>query len=183
MARKINVKLILELREGNMSRNMIAETRHISRHSVSDVFAIADEKGIKYADVRNLDDNAVYQMFYPDKHVVEKMFKEPDYEYIHDELKKVGVTLKLLWEEYKEKCLENGDIPMGYTRFCGGYGNFTTVNKLTNHLENKPGVKVEVTPWNDERIKNWANAIGPYTAQVINRIFTAVDIKEQYSSL
>ena len=78
MARKINVKLILELREGNMSRNMIAETRHISRHSVSDVFAIADEKGIKYADVRNLDDNAVYQMFYPDKHVVEKMFKELD---------------------------------------------------------------------------------------------------------
>ena len=144
MARKIDVKLILELRAAKMSRNMIAETRHISRHSVSDVFAIADRSGIEYKDVRNLDDNAVYQMFYPDKYVVESMFKEPDYEYIHDELKKVGVTLKLLWEEYKEKCLENGDIPMGYTRFCGGYGDFTTVNKLTNHLENKPGVKVEV---------------------------------------
>ena len=49
MARKIDVKLILELREAKMSRNMIAETRHMSRHSVSDVFAIADRKGIKYA--------------------------------------------------------------------------------------------------------------------------------------
>ena len=85
MARKIDVKLILELRAAKMSRNMIAETRHISRHSVSDVFAIADRNGIEYKDVRNLDDNAVYQMFYPDKHVVESMFKEPDYEYIHDE--------------------------------------------------------------------------------------------------
>ncbi len=93
MARKIDVKLILELRAAKMSRNMIAETRHMSRYSVSDVFAIADRKNIEYNDVKNLDDNAVYQMFYPDKHVVESMFKEPDYEYIHDELKKVGVTL------------------------------------------------------------------------------------------
>ena len=99
MARKINVKLILELREAKMSRNMIAETRHMSRHSVSEVFAIADRIGIKYADVRNLDDTEVYNMFFPDKHAVENLFKEPDYEYIHDELKNVGVTLKLLWEE------------------------------------------------------------------------------------
>ena len=60
MARKIDVKLILELRAAKMSRNMIAETRHMSRYSVSDVFAIADRKNIEYNDVKNLDDNAVY---------------------------------------------------------------------------------------------------------------------------
>ena len=38
MANKINVKLILELRAANMSRNSIAATRHISKNSVSDVF-------------------------------------------------------------------------------------------------------------------------------------------------
>ncbi|GEM_PF-6544888 len=46
MARKINVKLILELRDARLSRSMIASTRHISRHSVSEVFNIADGKGI-----------------------------------------------------------------------------------------------------------------------------------------
>ena len=51
---------------------------------------------------------------------------------------------KLLWQEYKDKCLEDDSIPMGYTKFCEGYGNHVTVNKLTNHLENKPGVKTEV---------------------------------------
>lgn len=40
MARKINVKLILELRAANLSRNTIAATRHISRHSVSDVWIV-----------------------------------------------------------------------------------------------------------------------------------------------
>ena len=48
MANKINVKLILELRDAHMSRNGIASTRHMSRHSVSDVFHIADELGITY---------------------------------------------------------------------------------------------------------------------------------------
>ena len=71
MAKKINVKLILELRDAHMSRNGIASTRHMSRHSVSDVFHIADEKGITYRDVRFLDENEVYRMFYPDKHAVD----------------------------------------------------------------------------------------------------------------
>jgi len=93
MAKKINVKLILELRDAHMSRNGIASTRHMSRHSVSDVFHIADEKGITYRDVRFLDENEVYRMFYPDKHAVDDLYKDPDYEYIHQELRKTGVLL------------------------------------------------------------------------------------------
>jgi uncharacterized protein (DUF433 family) len=54
MANKIRVKLILELRSAGMSRNLIASTRRISRNSVSDVFRIADAKGITHADIENL---------------------------------------------------------------------------------------------------------------------------------
>ena len=96
MARKINVKLILELRDAGMSRNSIASTRHLSRNSVSDVFSIADEKHITYDDVRDMSEEKVYRLFYPDKYVNETMYGEPDYEYVHNELKRVGVTLKLL---------------------------------------------------------------------------------------
>lgn len=83
-------------------------------------------------------------MFYPDKHAVETLHKQPDYEYIHQELKHVGVTQKLLWQEYQDKCKADGSIPMGYTKFCHGYGSYTVVNKLTNHLEHKPGDIAEV---------------------------------------
>jgi hypothetical protein len=102
MANKINVKLILELRNAGMGRNAIASTQHTSRNSVSDVFHIADDRGITYKDIRNLDEQEVYRMFYPSKHSVEDMYHDPDYEYIHKELKKVGVTLKLLCGEYKD---------------------------------------------------------------------------------
>ena len=74
---KIHVKLILQLRDAGMSRQEIASTRHISRNSVSEVFRIADEKGIHYADVRNLGENEVYRIIYPDKHQEEVMFEAP----------------------------------------------------------------------------------------------------------
>ena len=60
MANKINVKLILEFRDAHMSRNGIASTHHMSRHSVSDVFHIADELGITYQDIRTLDENRIF---------------------------------------------------------------------------------------------------------------------------
>lgn len=144
MANKINVKLILELRKTGLSRNAIASTRHMSKNSVGSVIHLSNELGITYDDIRELDDDAVYRMFFPDKFAVETLYEQPDYPYVHSELKKVGVTLKLLWEEYQEHCSSKGSIPMGYTKFCKGYSDYTVTNKLTNHLEHKPGVVTEV---------------------------------------
>lgn len=144
MANKIKVKLILELRSAHMSRNLIASTRHMSKNSVSDVFHIADSLGITFNDVKDKSEEDVYRMFYPDKYAIENLYKDPSYEYVHKELKKVGVTLKLLWFEYCDKCKGNNEISMGYTKFCEGYGNYTIANKLTNHLNHKPGIITEV---------------------------------------
>ena len=144
MANKIKVKLILELRAAHMSRNSIASTRHISRNSVSDVFHTADKMSITFDNIKDMDEEDVYRMFYPDKHAEETMYTDPDYEYIHNELKEVGVTLKLLWQEYQDKCRKSGDICMGYTRFCKGYSKYTIANSLTNHLLHKPGIITEV---------------------------------------
>ena len=144
MANKINVKLILELRKANMSRNEIAATRHISKNSVSEVIHLSDDLGITYDDVADIDADTVYRMFYPDKYATELLYTDPDYEYVHKELSRVGVNLKLLWKEYKDKCASANTVPMGYTKFCSGYSDFTIENKLTNHLEHKPGVITEV---------------------------------------
>ena len=144
MARKINVKLILELREAKLSRNYIADSRHFARNSVSEVFRIAEERGITYSDVSSLSDAEVYSMFYPDRHAVENIYSPPDYEHVHKELKKVGVTLFLLWEEYQSKCRSEGNLPVGKTKFYKGYQDFVISRHLTNHLEHKSGEKVEV---------------------------------------
>ena len=118
-----------------MSRNEIAATRHMSKSSVSEVIHLSDDLGITYDDVADIDADTVYRMFYPDKYATELLYTNPDYEYVHKELTRVGVNLKLLWKEYKDKCASAHTLPMGYTKFCSGYSDFTVENKLTNHLE------------------------------------------------
>lgn len=144
MAKKIKVKLILELRAAQMSQREICRTRKISQHSVGDVYRIADELSIIYNDVKDKSDEEVYRMFYPDKYVSEVLYKAPDYSYIHKELKKTGVNLKLLWHEYKDSCKTSSALSMGYTKFCEGYSEYVTANSLTNHLRHKPGIVCEV---------------------------------------
>ena len=83
MANKINAKLILELKASGLSRNQIAATRHMSKHSVSDVINIAKDKDIIYEKIKYLSEDEVYRMIFPDKFAVENLYEQPDYEYVH----------------------------------------------------------------------------------------------------
>lgn len=72
MANKINAKLILELSASRLSRNQIAATRHMSKHSVSDVINIAKEKEITYEKAKELSGDEVYRMIFPNKFAIER---------------------------------------------------------------------------------------------------------------
>lgn len=163
MSSKIKVKLILELRESHMSRNTIASLRGMSRNSVSSVFRIADQLGITYSDVKHKTPDEVYQLFFPDKFMIETLHQVPDYDYVHEELKGIGVNLKLLWKEYQDDCSKKGTLPMGYTKYCRGYNEHTISNKITNHLIHKPGVIVEV---------DWSGSTMSYVDRTTGEIIT-----------
>ena len=128
MANKINVKLILELRSTGMGRNAIAASRHISKNPVGDVFHIADRMGISYEDIAQMDGDAVYRMFYPDRHTLETLYDKPDHEYVHQELKRTGVTLKLLWQEYHMLLWHWSPLhcrPQGVLKVCSNIHHFS----------------------------------------------------------
>ena len=74
MADKIDVKLVLELQQANMSQRAIAASRHISTKSVAAVWKRADVLGISYADVADKSDDEVYLLFFPDKFQKETMY-------------------------------------------------------------------------------------------------------------
>ena len=71
-------------------------------------------------------------------------FKMPDYEYIHAELAKPNVTLKLLWEEYVDRCRVNGDRFYMETQFRRYYHKFARIHKATIRLEHKPALSMEI---------------------------------------
>jgi transposase len=178
MANRIKVKLILELRDARMSQRSIAATRHMSRSSVSDVFSIASEKSICYSDVRDMTEDEVYQLFYPAKHADPgQMYCLPDYSGVHAELRKVGVTLKLLWQEYQADCINNGTLPVGYSKYCDDYAKYVESLALTNHLIHKPGARCEVD-WSGPTM----NYVDTDTGEVIKvYLFVATLPYSQYS--
>jgi len=161
MARKINVKLILELKDSGLSQNQIAATRRISKTSVSAVVNIAKEKQLSFKDVREMNDDVLYQLFFPEKTTANQIYQLPDYEYVHRELKKVGVTLKLLHKEYQDLCKKSNTLSVGYSKFCDDYSRHCSSQAITNHLEHKPGQRCEVD-WSGPTMK-----ITPYGGETI----------------
>lgn len=161
MANKIRAKLVLELRAKGQSRKSIARTRGMSMHSVMAVFDAADELGIRWDDVKDLDDAEVYAKVFPKRAAAEAVVVAPDYDYVHSELKKTGVTLKLLWEEHRDRCTEEKAAYASYSTFNRGYAEYVIAKNVTNHLEHKPGQAMEV---------DWSGAtmrlVNPATGEV-----------------
>ena len=100
-------------------------------------------KEITWEDIRALDEVEVARRLYP-AISMGLQDKLPDYEYIHQEMQKSGVTLSLLWVEYCEQCCANGEFPYQSTQFNKHYTNFVYKTKATMRLEHKPGETMQV---------------------------------------
>ena len=144
MVAKIKAKAVLKLRAAGHSSNAIAQSLQMAKKSVFDVFDRADELGIGYDEVADKDDDEVYRLVFPERFRAEPVFEQPDWDYVHKELGRVGVTLLLLHAEYVDKCTQTGAVYMSYTTFCRGYDDYVVSRDLTSHIERKAGRSVEV---------------------------------------
>lgn len=106
----------MQLREQGMSRRSIAKIRHMSMESVCEVFGIADERGIRWADVEELNDEESCRLFCPDRGIRDSVFEDPGWDYVHKEMAKVGVNLRLLHDEYRVRCRREDKVAIGYAK-------------------------------------------------------------------
>ena len=65
----------------------------------------AHAKGIEWPLEDDVSNEDLQGILFPEKYASTSGYMEPDYERIHAELAKPGVTLTLLWAEYNEKCI------------------------------------------------------------------------------
>ena len=147
MAKRIRAKLVLELLAKGMTGREIRSTRHISQRSIRLVRDAAERRGLTWDDVADMPDRDVYDLLFPAQAVAREAYSEPDWELVHSELQRDGVTLKLLWEEHCDEAARDGLVTKSYNTFCRGYQAFVAARGVTNHLEHKPGQVMEVD-WN-----------------------------------
>ncbi len=110
------IKEVLRLNyENGFSGRQIARSCDIARSTVEDYLRRARIKGLGWPLPDDLDDATLEQLLFPPITCVSPEKRQmPSLEYIHKELKKKGVTLQLLWYEYKQANLEGYQ----YSQFC-----------------------------------------------------------------
>ena len=143
MPRKINAKLILKLLHDGYSYREINTMAGASNRSIKAVIDRSREMSLSYEDALNLSEEDVYHLLFPERYPDPDMYFLEDYEYVHKELDKPGVTLKLLWQEYQRK-VPHGKAAASYSKYCADYTAFVDTHEYTSHIEHKPADKAEV---------------------------------------
>lgn len=96
MARAIPVRTILRLRASGLSGNAITRSQRVSKTSVMDTFHAADGRGVSWEDVEGMLDREAYALLFPERVHDGPVYPDPDWDRVHRELARVGVTLKRL---------------------------------------------------------------------------------------
>ena len=138
-----NYKEILRLHGLGLNNTRIAESCGCARSTVISTLQRAGAQGIAWDDVRGLSEIDVTAKLFPAVSSG-RQYKMPDYEKVHRELQRPGVTLSLLWVEYCEECRAAGELSYQSTQFNKYYADYVHRTKTTMHLEHRPGETMQV---------------------------------------
>jgi len=109
---------VLRLTAGGMSSRQVAASLTVGATTVIDYLGRARRAGIAWPLPADVTDEALEARLYPPPPTVAKDQRPlPDWPIVHRELKRPGVTLQLLWEEYRSQHPQG----YGYSRFCELY--------------------------------------------------------------
>jgi transposase len=109
---------VLRLHAGGLSKRRIAVSLNIGRTAVGDYLRRARRAGLGWPQPEGLSDEDLERLLFPPPPAVSPDRRPPpDWPALHRELKRPGVTVSLLWEEYRS--VHPGGY--GYSRFCDLY--------------------------------------------------------------
>jgi len=134
-----------------LSNPQIAVSCNLSKECVRQYIKRAEKAGLSWPLPEGIDDVELERRLFKDVNQALQV-PHPDWLVVHQELKKKGVTLMLLWEEYREV------YPHGYqySRFCELYRAFKSKLHPTMRQNHKAGEKLFVDfsglmiPWVDK---------------------------------
>ena len=106
------------LADSGLSRRQVAAALGISKTTVSEIALYARDAGVDWPLAATFSDDELQARLYPPPRPRSTARSEPDYAGLHQELKRPGVTLQLLWQEYRAA---TGERAYRYSAFCEKY--------------------------------------------------------------
>ena len=137
--RKVRDILRLAVGQG-LSRRQVGQALGIPFTTVADHLRRAQGAGLSRPLPDELDDAALEALLFPAPAPKELVRPVPDWKTVHRELRRPGVTLQLLWFEYREAHPDG----YGYSQFCHHYRAFAKTVDLVMRQEHRAGEKLFV---------------------------------------
>jgi transposase len=136
------IKDVLRLHyEAGLKQRAIARSVGTSHTTVGEFLRRAAHAGLSWPLPEDLDETRLEQLLFPPVPVIPADLRPmPDWATIHQELKRKGVTLGLLWEEYQSSHPEG----YRYSRFCDLYREWSGKLRLSMRQVHKAGEKLFV---------------------------------------
>ena len=169
------IKEILRLKhECGLSGRQIGKSCKVGRTTVQDYLDRAEKSGLTWEVAQTIPEEELERRLFPSLKVSgEKERGLPDWGKVHQETKKAGVTLQLLWEEYRAKHPEG----LGYSRFCELHKEHVRSLDVRLRQNHKAGDKVFVDYSGDR-----GEIVNANTGEIIPvEIFVAVLGASNYS--
>ncbi len=138
--RKIREVLRLALGE-ELSQRLVAAASGVPQTTVHDYLVRAAAAGVKWPLPADLDDAGLEALLYPPVLPAGTDRPAPDWQHVHDEMRKKGVTLQLLWVEYREAHPGDG---YGYSQFANLYRSWRNGIDVSMRQAHAPGEKLFV---------------------------------------
>lgn len=160
------IRDVLRLHASGLSKRRIAVSLTIGRTAVGDYISRAARAGLGWPLPEGLSDEDLERKVFPSASAVRATRRpSPDCPTLHRELKRPGVTLALLWEEYRAVHRDG----YGYSRFCEIYRAWSGKLNPTMRQTHVAGEKVFV-----DYAGTTAEVIDPHTGEVRSaQIFVA----------
>jgi transposase len=137
------MKEVIRLKAAGFSLRPIASAVHLSLGAVAKYTKAAGIAGLTWPLPEGLSDEALSRLILgtPTTASPPAKFAVPDYPAIHQELKQKGVTLQLLWQEYRE---HHGPATYAYSQFCDLYRRWQKTLKRSMRQVHPAGEKLFV---------------------------------------
>ncbi len=112
------IREALRLKSDGLSGRQVAKSLSLGRATISDYFRRAESAGLSWPLPNDLSDADLEALLYPQQPArASRRIAQPDWGYVHRELRRKGVTLSLLWQEYRAIHPDG----YGYSRYCELY--------------------------------------------------------------
>jgi len=131
---------ILRLKhEAGLSHEKIGYVVGLSKGAVGKYVNLAKAEGITWPLPPGMDEAQLEARLFGGQNKPASKFAQPDFPVIHQELKRKGVTLQLLWSEYAEA---HGERAYRYSQFCFHYQRWRKRQKRCMRQLHRAGEKL-----------------------------------------